>query len=177
MTQKNIIIFGLIYILSVVSVGAQNVFTVNEYGTYIIRNGMIKKIPIDEHLIYPQIYLNFVYFRMTDKAGGYLYDIDNEIVINDDLVDNLENIINNIINQEILSVIWQRKISHDTLHYAINDYYYIDIRFSENIDLNGRYDPYFLYMVDENCFILIVNDDRDPHRGSESMRRHPGLWN
>jgi hypothetical protein len=171
MKHKKSIMFCSFIIFLLASLNAQDTFNVNEYGTYLIKNGIIEKLPIDDHLMYPRPHLNYIMFHVTDKDTAWLYNMDNGIAtsfvgfsslnLNEDFFDEIYK--DTIDGQRHLlfdRIRYSNKISYNTLRYYISDIYYINFIFDDTVDINGKYDPYFFWTIDKNIFILIVNDDR-----------------
>jgi hypothetical protein len=171
MNQKRIIIFLLCIYFFPILANAQSVYKINEYGCYIIKNNIIEKLPINDYLMFPRPYLNYIGFGVTDKAKYWIYNMDTKIAT-DAHSDEGEKLYRDLSDgffrdhkQGQSYLLWDRlrrseQVSYNTLKYIINDYYFIDFIFSNAVDISGRYDPYDLWIIDEDIFVILVNQDR-----------------
>ncbi|GMO41582.1 MAG: hypothetical protein Ta2F_17540 [Termitinemataceae bacterium] len=61
-----------------VEISAQDKYKINDYGTYIMENKTIQKVPKTISELLPDCFIeNYVVFRFADRSGCLLYNIDN----------------------------------------------------------------------------------------------------
>jgi hypothetical protein len=72
--------YFVVFFLFVVNLSAQDSVTINEYGTYIVKNKNAKKLPVTEHLSSVRFWEHYLLFQADDNKGCYIYNIQNDVL-------------------------------------------------------------------------------------------------
>jgi hypothetical protein len=70
---RKVLFFFLLF--AAMSLGAQEAVTINEYGTWIVESGRIKKIPSGEQLGQVSFWEDYAVFDLAAKKGFIIYNI------------------------------------------------------------------------------------------------------